>query len=126
MEKPRILLAESDPVVALHLVSEFADWGLVVADLADNLPRLISKVSTVQFDVALLAVCLGDDLTFEVARELKASRTPFAFITAFALDELPDDLQDVPLIEKPFVVSDVIRVVLRLTRFQSGAPLKVA
>jgi DNA-binding response OmpR family regulator len=119
MDRPRILLAESDAVVALDLAGELVDSGFQIVGMAHSMERLVRKVERSVFDIALIAVRLDGEFTFPVARMLRARNRPFAFITAFEANYLPADLSDVPMVEKPFLSADIAALAHRLMTSRS-------
>ena len=53
-------------------------------------------------EAAVLDINLGDGgPRFDLARQLRRRGIPFVFLTGYSSEVIPDDLSDVPLIEKP-------------------------
>jgi DNA-binding LytR/AlgR family response regulator len=55
-------------------------------------------------DVAVLDISLHGERSFVVAEQLARSATPFVFLSGYSNIELPENLRDRPLMQKPFNV----------------------
>jgi DNA-binding LytR/AlgR family response regulator len=70
------------------------------------------KVLHEPFDFAFLDVDVTNGKTFEVARLLGEKGVPFVFVSGASLNDLPDELRDVPFIPKPFLPSQIKQALL--------------
>lgn len=101
MSKPRILIVEDDPLIALDLEIIVADQVpaevVVVASVAEAREEIAEPVN-----LALLDIDVVDGKTFELAEMLRARRTPIVFVSGSRPHEVPPSLRDVRFIAKPF------------------------
>lgn len=104
----RILIIEDDPLIALDLqiIAESEGHEVLgpVASLAEARQRLSDQV-----DFAFLDIDVLDGKTFEIATRLTQRRIPFAFVSASRRSELPEHLDSVVFIAKPFTEATVVQ-----------------
>lgn len=115
----RILVVEDEWLLADSLALGFQDLGHVVlgpvADTASS-ARLIEAELP---DAAILDVHLGDETSFDIARELVKRRIPFAFLTGYSHGTLPREFENVPVIMKPAPFDEISSVVSLLFEQQA-------
>jgi CheY-like chemotaxis protein len=111
----RILLVESDVLVALDLAEELQADGFAIARIADTLKYAEEAVEDADFDIAILNVGLGDCAAYPVARRLREQGVPFAFFTAFEDTEIQPEFRNVPRIPKPQSARDFASLVRNWT-----------
>jgi CheY-like chemotaxis protein len=105
----RVLVIEDESLVAMFVEDVLADLGCVVVGFASRLPEALEKATSAAFDVAILDVNLNDQQTFAVAAALISRGAPFVFATGYDGASLPEALQDIPIIRKPFKQRDLER-----------------
>jgi CheY-like chemotaxis protein len=98
----RVLVVEDEGLVAMLVETMLDDLGCAVVLSAASVREALELVSRGGFDVALLDVNLAGEKVFPVADELRRLGVPFAFASGYGADGLRPDLQDVPIIQKPF------------------------
>lgn len=110
MKPLRILILEDEPLVALDLESLVAaaapseiEWSPSVA--------AARQVVAQPVDFALLDIDVEDGKTFEFARFLRETGTPFAFVSGSRLEEVPPELQHATFIPKPYRARDIERLI---------------
>lgn len=105
----RVLLVEDNPDLAESMTFALAAFGWsVTATVATSLEALES-VSVSSFEIAVLDVDLGDELSYPVADELKRRGVPFIFLTGFvARDEMPERFSEEVCLTKPVVPESLI------------------
>ena len=104
----RILILEDDPFIALDLQAIVESQGHEVVGVFDTLAEARDHLGD-GFDFALLDIDVTDGKSFELAAALLDRRIPFAFVSASRPSELPDHLQNVSFIPKPFEEATIIR-----------------
>jgi len=99
----RVLILEDNLIIAMEAEELLRDMGAEIVTIASNLERASAAVDTEAYDFALLDVNLGEAMSFGFARELVRRGIPFGFVSGYSdtLD-FPPDLQNVPLLVKPF------------------------
>lgn len=97
----RILIVEDEFIVAMELAEEMEQLGATVTASVGTLAE--ARQQTVEnLDGVLLDVQLGNDKTYELAADLQAAGTPFILTTGFDTAVLPESLQSIPRLSKPF------------------------
>jgi CheY-like chemotaxis protein len=97
----RILIVEDEFIVAMELAEEMEQLGATVTASVGTLAE--ARQQTVgNLDGVLLDVQLGNDKTYELAADLQAAGTPFILTTGFDTAVLPESLQSIPRLSKPF------------------------
>jgi len=81
---------------------------------AENVAIAIGLIETSRIDAAILDVGLMDEMCYAVAYALRARGIPLMFLTASERGQLPVDLSDEILIEKPFKAPLLIDTVRRM------------
>lgn len=99
--RPRVLIIEDEVLIAQCLEELVCSLGLGVAAIAHNLPSARKAIGTCRFDVALVDLRLGSELTTEIVDVLQERGTPTAFITGYdrALEPRHSAM---PFLQKPF------------------------
>lgn len=105
----RVLIVEDEGAVAFMLEEMLEDLGCDVAASVATVARARDTARSTAIDVALLDVNLGDETTFELARELAGAGTPFVFSTGYGRGGLPPDLVHREVLTKPFTAADLER-----------------
>jgi PAS domain S-box-containing protein len=110
----RILVIEDEALIALDVAATFEDAGCTVIGPAANLEQARSLIASQSFDVALLDANLAGQPVDELAAALTRRQIRFAFLSGYGPDALPIAYRTAPLIRKPFVASQAIKVVSQL------------
>jgi two-component SAPR family response regulator len=108
----RVLVVEDQYLVAEEMRRMVAGLGgQVVGPLARAKPAL-DMLAAQEVDLALLDINLGPEDAYPLARELIRREVPFFFATGCEPWVVPDDLRDVPRLDKPLTskaLADAIR-----------------
>ena len=103
MNATRVLVLEDSLIIAMEAEDILRDGGLVTIDIANSLDEGMEGVSAEPYVFGLLAVTLGEWMSFGFARHLKERSIPFGFVSGYSdTTDFPADLQQVPLLVKPF------------------------
>jgi CheY-like chemotaxis protein len=105
--QPRILVVEDEGGVALLLEDMLEALGCDVVASAARLSRAYEAAETIQFELAVLDVNVAGEMSFDFARMLADRSIPFVFSTGYGNGGLPADLQDRPVLVKPFTLADL-------------------
>ncbi|MEJ1160308.1 response regulator [Prosthecomicrobium sp. N25] len=99
--KPRVLIVEDDPLIALDLEIIIADKVpaevIVAASVADARRHVAEPITFALLDIDVL-----DGKTFEIAEALAARNTPFVFVSGSKPQEVPEPLRRAGFIPKPY------------------------
>lgn len=112
----RVLVVEDESLLAETLCDLLLGAGCEPVGPAANVAIALSLIETSRIDAAILDVRLMDEVSFSVAYALRARGIPLMFLTAYQRRDLPVDLGDEVLIEKPFKAPMLIETVRRMAR----------
>jgi len=103
MNATRVLVLEDSLIIAMEAEDILRAVGVETIDIANSLDQAMEAVSAESYDFALLDVNLGESMSFGFARHLKERSIPFGFVSGYSdTTDFPADLQQVPLLVKPF------------------------
>jgi CheY-like chemotaxis protein len=103
----RLLIIEDEALVAMFIEDILSEMGCETVDILTSLPDAVSRVDGVNFDAVILDVNLGGERTYSLAERLIEKHIPFIFSTGYGVSGIPDNLHNVPIIQKPFQKSDL-------------------
>ncbi|HEY9580470.1 MAG TPA: PAS domain S-box protein [Rhizorhapis sp.] len=101
--RARILLIEDEPLIAMDMCDTLEDAGYTVVGPASTLDEAHELVETAKFDAALLDANLSGEAVDEVAAALTRKGMPFAFVTGYGREALPEAFRHAPLLNKPLL-----------------------
>ncbi|MFI4915826.1 MAG: chemotaxis protein CheB [Phycisphaerales bacterium JB060] len=99
-----ILYVEDNSVIARYMTGYLTDLGLEVLGPVATVRGALDMLEKSTPDVALLDIDLDGVMVYPVADELKARGVPFAFVTGFNAEDLPEAHAQAPLFPKPLDV----------------------
>ncbi len=105
----RVFLVEDESLIIMMMEDALTDLGCGIAGVASRFDDAVTKASTLAFDIAILDVNLAGLRTFPIAEIIKARGIPFVFATGYGSTSVPDGLNAVPILQKPFATSDLAR-----------------
>lgn len=111
--KPRILIVEDEPFIALTLEDMLDELGFTVAGTVSHIAEAIELIEREPIDGALLDVNLGTQKIDPVADLLAARGCPFIFTTGYGRSGIPTSHSERPVLQKPFRMDD-LAAILRL------------
>jgi CheY-like chemotaxis protein len=121
----RILVVEDEPLVLMELESNLTDAGCEVAGTAGTFAEAKVLCSEVRCDAALLDANLAGHPVDELAVMLTQRSIPFAFVTGYMRESLPQGFRDAIVLKKPFTQKDLVRVLELLVHEARGVvPLR--
>jgi DNA-binding response OmpR family regulator len=117
MNAPCCMIVEDQALIGMSLEAYLEDAGFEVAGpfltCADALAWLEHNTP----EVAVLDVSLRDGTALPIAHTLKGRDTPFAVYSGLPVTAgLPEELQDVPWLEKPVAREALTDTIVRLRR----------
>jgi CheY-like chemotaxis protein len=113
----RVLVVEDEAFIAMLMEDYLQDIGCQVEALASRLDEALSQAETAIIDAATLDVNLAGELSYKVAKILRAREIPFIFVTGYGVIGVPEELKEVPVLSKPFTQAELataLRALLRL------------
>jgi CheY-like chemotaxis protein len=105
----KVLLVEDESLIIMLIEDALADLGCEIAGIASRFDDAITKARTLAFELAVLDVNLNGLRTFPIAEAIRARGIPFVFATGYGATSVPEDLKSAPVLQKPFVASDLER-----------------
>ena len=114
MAGTRVLVVEDESLLAETLCDLMQDAGFEPVGPAATVAEALRLIGLGAIDVALLDIRLKRETSFPIAHELRKRGIPWLFLTSYAQHQLPDDLSDALVVEKPFSPSALVETVLRL------------
>ncbi len=106
-----ILVVDDEPLIAMDMVASLEDEGCEIVGPATTLHKALTLVETEDIDAALLDANLAGDPVDELAAVLVRRGIPFAFVSGYGREGLPQAYQQMALIRKPFQRQRLIDVV---------------
>ncbi len=108
--RPRILIVEDEPFIALSLADTLYDLGFNIAGCFADVASAIEFIGREQIDGALLDVNLGAQKIDPVADLLAKRACPFIFTTGYGRSGVPPAFADRAVLQKPFGIDDLAGV----------------
>jgi len=110
----RVLIVEDEMLIALMMEDVLGSLGIAVAGIAGTIEEALVEAAAGDFDCAILDVHLKGKEVFPVADALAEKGVPFIFATGYGESGLPEKYRGRPVLQKPFMVSDLERVLATL------------
>lgn len=107
----RVLVVEDEPFVAMDIETCLLQAGFDVVGPAANAERAMELIEEGRFDVALMDANLAGKRVDGLAEALKLRGVPFAFVSGYGRDGLPEGFRDRLLVSKPFSDQQLIGAV---------------
>jgi two-component SAPR family response regulator len=85
----------------MNLSKSLAELGFHVVGPYSTLARAATAAVETEVDAALLDVNLSGKAVYPVADILASKNVPFAFITGYSTEALPDKYANAPVLQKP-------------------------
>ena len=114
MAGARVLVVEDESLLAETLCNLMQDAGCQPVGPAASVAAALRLIDQGSIDVAVLDIRLVQELSYPIARALRRRGIPLLFLTSYQQRNLPDDLGDAILVEKPFSAPLLIEIVRRL------------
>jgi DNA-binding response OmpR family regulator len=112
--KPRILVVEDEPLLAMEMKLALENAGFEVLGPATTVSRAMALLEPRGCDAAVLDVNLGGKTSEEVALKLAACGTPFVTVTGYSFGQLPPAFLNAPMLAKPvapeFIVAEISKL----------------
>lgn len=113
MAAKRILVVEDEFFIALDISSVLEQAGLEVVGPAANVADALEAIDSERIDGALLDAHLAGEPVGRVADALQARAIPFAFVSGYGREQLPDAHRQAQLVKKPFTGEDLLAAIAR-------------
>lgn len=106
-----ILVVEDEFLIALDIVAALENAGVSVAGPASTVGDALAAIESEPLRGALLDAHLGGESAGRVADALAARGLPFAFVSGYGPESLPQAHRAAPLVRKPFSDQDLLAAI---------------
>ena len=107
------------------IVASLEDEGCQIVGPAATLQKALSLIESKEIDAALLDANLAGDPVDTLAAALVRRKIPFAFVSGYGREGLPEAYRQATLIKKPFQRQRLIDVIQQmLTKVDTVVPLR--
>jgi CheY-like chemotaxis protein len=117
MASLHVMIVEDEPLIAmaLEMLVQDEDGGVVVGPFAAVSPALQGLEGSPRIDVAMLDCNLGREAVWPVADALAARGVPFAFTSGQGAKDIPHRFASVEVLVKPVPDEQVRRFLRRFS-----------
>lgn len=106
----RILLVEDEVIIALAIEDMLTRIGCEVVGPAFSLAAGQALAASEPLDAAVLDLNLAGESSDQVAKTLQNRGIPFCFSTGYGSSAVPRAFQDRPVLQKPYTLQSLARV----------------
>lgn len=110
----RVAVVEDEFMIAMAVEAAVVDAGGIVVEMAATLNQALELARNGEFDAALLDINLNGEHSFPVAEALEERGIPYAFVTGYDRQMVPEAFAAAPLLTKPYAREDLIRILAGL------------
>lgn len=103
----RVLVVEDEVLVAWALDDMLVALGCCVVGPAARVDQALAMIAATAIDAAVLDLNLNGQRSYPVADALAGQGIPFMFSTGYHKDSIADGYQDFPMLQKPYVQSEL-------------------
>lgn len=114
LDGARILVIEDEPIIALDVAGEIEGVGGEVVGIAGNVSEAMNMIKETAPDAVVLDGNLGGERVDAIAEELLNRRIPFCFASGYGREHLPEGMNFVTKVEKPFIYGEISGVLVSL------------
>jgi DNA-binding response OmpR family regulator len=111
---PMVLIVEDEWLIADQIAEALRDDGFGIVGPVGQVAAALDLLKTERINVALIDININGDRTFQLADALANASIPFAFLSGYSRADLPPNLRDRPLLQKPVNANAVCRCVRAL------------
>jgi CheY-like chemotaxis protein len=112
----RILLVEDEAIIAMTAEDMIEELGCTLVATASTLAEAEAAVREREFDLVLLDINLNGVESLPVAEQLAAAGRRFIFTTGYGSAGTGAKFSGVPLVTKPYQLSDLAEAIARALR----------
>jgi PAS domain S-box-containing protein len=124
LEGKRILVVEDEPLLAMDMEAMLAAAGCSIVGPAGALDQAKLLIAQEECDAALLDANLAGRSVDDLAAALTQRNIPFAFVTGYGRDGLPQGFREALLLGKPFGCDQLLAMVGTLL-FQDASVVRL-
>jgi CheY-like chemotaxis protein len=113
-EPKRILVIEDEVLLSMDIEASLIEAGYTVVGPAGTLERARQLVGEERLDAALVDANLSGHPVDAIVAALTRRKIPFAFVTGYGRDALPEGFREAALLSKPFSSRELLQKVRSL------------
>jgi DNA-binding response OmpR family regulator len=103
----RVLIVEDEMLVGILIEDMLGEMGYTVAGMATRVGTALPMVATLDFDLAILDVNLGEEMSFPIADAIAEKGLPYLFATGYGRQGITPRHAGQPVVAKPFSSGDL-------------------
>lgn len=107
MTRPRVLVVEDEALLAMTLEDWLVEWGFEVVGPAMTLAEASELATGASFDVAILDVNIGGEVSYGVAALIEERGIPFIFATGYGSPSAEEGRSGATVVHKPYRVAEL-------------------
>jgi DNA-binding NarL/FixJ family response regulator len=107
----RIIIIEDEPLVSMELEETLATAGCEILGTTGNFIEAKAISAKAVCDAALVDVNLAGQPVDEIASTLTKRNIPFAFVSGYGRESLPEGFREAVLLRKPFRQDELVAAV---------------
>jgi len=116
----RILVIEDEPLVSMELEASLSEASCEVVGPAGTLASARLLIAQEHCDAALLDVNLAGQVVDELAAALTQKNIPFAFVTGYGREALPQAFREAAVLRKPYGQEQLLSTIGQLLQPAAG------
>ena len=120
LEGRRFLVVEDEPLIGLDIVSALEGVKASVEGPVTSVERACELIARSRFDGVLLDANLHGNPVDRIASALSQRDIPFAFVTGYSGNALPEAFRGIPVLNKPCSQEQVIETAVGLVTRAAG------
>jgi CheY-like chemotaxis protein len=124
--RPRVLVVEDEPIVALEIAEVLAKSGFKVIGPARSVNQALGLISQHGCDAAVLDINLGSETSEAVALELDKHGTQFVTLSGYSRDQHPSAFNGAVALAKPMVAEALVAELGKCVSADAGYELRPA
>lgn len=105
------LVVEDEVMIRMMVVDMLEQLGYRIAAEAGDIDDAVRLAKSTEFDFAILDVNVNGRLISPVAETIEGLNRPFVFATGYGVQGLPEKFRDRPLLQKPFQMETLSKVI---------------
>jgi PAS domain S-box-containing protein len=98
----RVLIIEDEPLLSMDMEASLVEAGCEVRGPLGTLAKAKQVIAGMDYDAALLDANLAGESVEELAVALTQRNIPFAFVTGYGREALPEGFREAIMLAKPF------------------------
>lgn len=110
-------------MLAMLVEAQLEEFGCAVVASVGRLGDAVDKARSLTIDLGLLDINLAGEMSYPAAAVLRARNVPVVFATGYGPSGLPPEWRSVPILTKPFMMTQLAAAIVAAIGDASGLPL---